>query len=59
MLVSIPSSGEERALKLAQMHPEDENNKEHKDHGLKNNFFSPFFPLLYLFLLEARAVILP
>lgn len=39
MLVSIPSSGEERALKLTQMHPEHEKNKEHKDHGLKKNFF--------------------
>lgn len=58
MLVSIPSSGEERALKLTQMHPEHEKNKEHKDHGLKKNFF--FLAFLYFnFFLEARAVILP
>lgn len=61
MLVSIPFSGEERALKLTQMHPEDEKNKEHKDRGLKKNIFFSFFPLFYFFFfpLEARAVILP
>lgn len=39
ILVSAPFSGEERALKLTQMHPENEKNKEHKDYSLKNNFF--------------------
>lgn len=50
MLVSISSGGEERALKLTQLHPEDEKNKEHKDHGLKKNFFSLFlFSFLFSF----------
>jgi len=39
MFISIPFSHEERALKLAQMYPEDEKNKEQKDRGLKNNTF--------------------
>lgn len=48
MLVSIPFSGEKRALKLTQMHPKDGKNKEHKDHDLKKNFLS-FLSLSFFF----------
>lgn len=55
MLVFIPFSGEERALKLTQMRPKDGKNKEYKDHDLKKNFLS----FLSLFFLYASALILP
>lgn len=45
-LTSTPFSGEERSLKLMQMHPKDEQNKEHRDHSLKKNLFFPFLSIL-------------
>lgn len=55
ILVSAPFSGEERALKLTQMHPENEKNKEHKDYSLKNNFF--FLSFLFFFFFGSQSCV--
>lgn len=49
-LVSTPFGVEEGPLKLTQMQPKDEKNKEHKDNGLKNNtFFFFLYPSFFFF----------
>lgn len=46
MLVSIPFSVAEGALKLTQTHPEDDKNK---DHGLKTSIFLFLYYIFYSF----------